>query len=114
MKKFQINDKVIALTNPGNQMSQYRVKGQIYSVKGVSFCSGCGDQRINIGQAPKPSNNKNVICVGCGSEQNHLGLAWTNSKYFAKVEKEDIEEEMEKAEVEEDYEFAAILRDTLK
>lgn len=107
MKKFKIGEKVIALTNPLSDMSQRRVKGNIYTVLAISYCYNCGRQAINID--PTPITAEFTRC-NCGARQSTHGLWWTNSKYFSKVDKDSLQEAID----EENYELAALIRDALE
>jgi hypothetical protein len=106
--RHKIGDRVVALTNPPSDRSQFRVKGQIYKVVDVSYCSKCGNQTINIGQQ---TNCVNFEC-DCGFTSPTNGLHWTNSYLFVKVD--DIEDTLTEAINNEDYELASILRDVEK
>lgn len=79
---FKIGQKVIALTNPLNSFSQFRVKGKIYIVKDIMYCCKTGMQSINIGGK---ANSNRTRCE-CGELHENKGLGWTHSKYFASVE----------------------------
>ena len=104
--KFQVNQKVIALNNPFNELSQQRVKGNLYTVTKLSWCIGCGMSRINIDN--QPTVRKNIDC-SCGSTQSTGSLAWTKVSHFAPL----TEESMEALAESEEYELAAIVRDNL-
>lgn len=104
--KFQVNQKVIALNNPFNELSQQRVKGNLYTVTKLSWCVGCGMSRINIDN--QPTARKNIDC-SCGSTQSTGSLAWTNVSHFAPL----TEESMEALAEAEEYGLAAIVRDNL-
>lgn len=110
MKRFEIGDKVVALNNPFTSNSQPRVKGKVYKVVDIMYCSGCGIQVINIGEACTASSGF-VSCL-CNTRTHNKGLAWTSSEYFAKVD--DVADAIEAAVAEEDYETAAMLRDINK
>jgi hypothetical protein len=107
--RHYIGDKVVALTNPATDISQFRVKGQIYEVMDAAYCPKCGKQAINIGQ--KTSLTK-TICNTCGTLRDNYGLYWTGSELFVKVD--DIEELLTEAINDEDYELASTLRDLKK
>lgn len=78
-QSFKVGEKVVALTDPTTPFSQRRKKGEVYTVKAVSYCSTCGKQSINIG----PCSNGNIIeCIGCRKEAPTNGLAWTDSRHF--------------------------------
>jgi hypothetical protein len=49
MKKFKIGDKVVALVGQIHPNAQPRIKGQIYTVIDIMFCSRDGHQLINLG-----------------------------------------------------------------
>ena len=103
MKKFNVGEKVVALTNPFNQFSQPRVKCKIYKVLDVLYCSKCGDQAINVSGKDEDCF---VDCT-CGHEQHNNGLWWTSSEYFARPS--ELQAELEQAEMEERYEDCADL-----
>lgn len=100
MKRFNIGETVIALTNPSGVNCQPRVKGQPYVVEAIMYCKGCGLQTINIG----PKSESTYVTCTCGSEQVPDGLYWTASKHFARPQ--ELEAEIEKAVEAEDYETA--------
>tara|TARA_R110001606_G_C14895334_1_gene593249 strand:+ start:66 stop:416 length:351 start_codon:yes stop_codon:yes gene_type:complete len=106
-KIHSIGDIVIALTNPKNDKSQVRVKGNEYAVQDVMYCSKCGIQKINIGTSTVLSGK---IKCNCDTVSLNLGLAWTNANLF--VKREDFQEVFDEALEEENYELASILRDT--
>ena len=108
MSKFKVGDKVVALVGQVHPNAQPRIKGKIYDVVDIMFCSGDGHQMINIGY---DSKHKELICT-CGRKHPTNGLMWTDSKHFAKVD--DVEEALEEAVATEDYELAVILRDINK
>ena len=110
MKRFEIGDSVIALNNPMDYGSQFRVKGKVYKVVDIMYCSGCGIQVINIGESAKI--NSGFVSCTCNTRTPNKGLSWTQSKYFAKVD--DLADAIEAAVAEEDYETAAMLRDISK
>lgn len=110
MKRFKIGDSVVALNNPMNSKSQPRVKGTVYKVVDIMYCSGCGVQVINIGESAQI--NSGFVSCPCNTRTPNKGLAWTQSKYFAKVD--DLADAIEAAVAEEDYETAALLRDINK
>jgi hypothetical protein len=104
-KRFKIGDKVVALTNPKSEFGQPRIKGNTYVVNAIMYCSGCGEQEINIGS----SNPKNTTKCTCGELMLSKGLKWTHSHLFTKIN--DLDSAIEEAVENEDYEMAAILRD---
>ena len=101
--RHKVGDRVIALTDPFNEFSQPRKKGQIYTVKAVAYCPKCGAQKVNIGHA---SIYKMIEC-GCGCVTETNGLRWTNSFHFAPIDEATLQSAIEQ----ENYELAAILRD---
>jgi hypothetical protein len=105
--KFQINQKVIALNNPFNELSQHRVKGNIYTVTKLSWCIHCGISLINIDNQP---NTCETSKCNCGCIQPTGGSAWTMASEFASL----TEESMEAFAETEEYELAAIVRNNLK
>lgn len=107
--KFKIGEEVIALTHPVNEQCQPRVKGKIYIVKDIHYCSKCGQQSINIG----PMSKSPLIDCDCGVKNQLCGyLHFTFSKYF--IRPQELQSQLEQAVEEENYEFAATLRDINK
>jgi len=104
--KFQVNQKVIALTNPFDHTSQQRVKGNIHTITKLSWCHNCGANVINIDN--QPSNFETVEC-DCGGIQSTGGSAWTLASHFAPI----TEESMQSLAEAEEYELAAVIRDNL-
>lgn len=85
---FKVGEKVIAI--PGNNVKagewgQPLSTKTVYTVLAVAYCSGCGQQRINV-QGALPSNEfyPTIRCESCGHEYPHNGLWWTRSKYFTR------------------------------
>ena len=105
MKTFNIGDKVIALTDSKNELSQPRQKGKIYIVVSLMYCQRCGIQMVSLGIKSK---RPKIHCT-CGCSQNNDGLCFTHSKHFAKVD--EFDQEIADAVEEENYELAALLRD---
>ncbi len=96
-QQFKVGERVIALdscpeTDPSRQP---RVKGKIYTVKAVLYCSGCGSQKINIGYHSLSTSGQ--LRCDCGKRGDAEGLKWTNSVHFAKLDNIDklIEEAVE-------------------
>jgi hypothetical protein len=108
MNKFKVGDKVVALIGQVHPNAQPRVKGEIYTVIDVIFCSRDGHQLTNLGYK---SIHHELMC-SCGGKHPTRGLMWTNSEFFDKVD--DVEEALEEAVATEDYELAVILRDINK
>lgn len=108
MKRFEIGDKVVALVSSTHPFTQTRIKGNVYTVEDILYCTKCGIQVINIGQKCK-GNTGLLECSICGDTSSNRNLGWTQSRYFAKVD--DLSEAIEEAVAEEDYETAALLRD---
>lgn len=106
MKRFQITQSVLALSNPKDKGGQKRTKGQIYSVKNITFCTCCGVQLINIGGESLETGN---IKCSCGCPLYNHGLSWTLSKHFAPLN----EKTLNMLENKEDYELAVVVRDYL-
>lgn len=109
MGNFKIGEKVIALTNPRDPNSQPRVKGQLYEVLDVLYCSKCGEQLINI--TTIQTHSPTFYCE-CGQRRipNH-NKYWTYSRFFAKPE--ELQSELDRAIEEENYEEAITIRDIL-
>jgi hypothetical protein len=110
-RRFQLGDKVVALTGHRNEKGQPRVKGKIYAVHAIQYCPACGEQKINLGISA-PINTSSIIICTCNKKRPNEGLYWTSSKFFAKVD--DLESALEEAVENEDYELAAMLRDLNK
>jgi len=104
--KHKIGDKVVAITTTENTYSQPRIKGEVYIIKDVHFCSNCGAQYVNFGYDVKVSFGK---CTTCDASQPTRNLRWTPSNHYINIC--DIDLLMKSAISKEDYEFAAILRD---
>lgn len=107
--QFTIGERVIALSTTGTDKGQPRVKGILYTVKNVMYCSKCGIQAINIGELILPGQSHKVECY-CGHVMLNEGLQWTASSQFAKIDYSSLKHAVE----EEDYELACIIRDNLK
>lgn len=103
MKKFNVGEKVVALTNSPGNMYQPREKGKVYTVLAVGYCSGCGVQRINVAG----KNKAGITKCNCGHEQPNNGLWWTKSQFFSRPC--ELQAELELAEQEERYEDCADL-----
>ena len=108
MKIFKKGEKVIALTNPLNSRSQPRVKGQLYTVLNVLYCSYCGIQFINI--CDKFTKAPKLECL-CNAKVYHHGKMWTASEHFSRPE--ELSDELDKFLEEEKYEEACIIRDLI-
>jgi|SRR6187402_2834101 len=106
MNKFEIGQRVIALTNPKDSGGQPREKGKIYGVNAIQYCSKCGNQSINIGVESKATHSR----CSCGNTQYNEGLQWTMSSEFAPI----ISNTLEEAIANEEYELAVVLRDELQ
>lgn len=107
--KHSIGDSVVALTNTPNYRCQPRVKGQIYKVKDIMYCSKCGIQTINIGYTIDIPRFSGILECNCGSEIFSNGLHWTESKYFAPVTEAFLKECEEK----EEYELCSTIKEIL-
>ncbi len=107
--KFQVNQKVLALNSSISPKSQYRIKGNIYTVSALSWCAGCGINFINIDKTRPQLSTGMVQCKDCNTTQPNNDLAWTKEHLFAPL----TEESMEALTEAEEYELAAIVRDNL-
>ena len=103
--RHSIGDKVVALTNPLNNLCQNRVKGTVYTVLDTKYCSKCGVQSINIGEI---STYKNSEC-SCGNISLSEGRYWTDSFHFANVD--NIKDALSESIKTENYELSSLLRD---
>ena len=103
--RYRIGQKVIGLnSNPVVP----RVKGKVYTIDSVLFCSECGKQFLNFGKRADNSFENFGICT-CGAKIDTKNRVWTSSKHYAPID--NIELQIEKAIEEENYELAASLRD---
>lgn len=110
MKRFEIGEKVVALTDPPNSNCQKRKKGCIYTVTSMMFCTVRGHQFINIDDQKTIAY---LVSCNCGTDHEKPDdRAYTYSKHFARLS--DLEREEKEAVENEDYETAAILRDITK
>ena len=105
MKRFKIGEDVVALTNPPTERCQPRVKGKVYKVLDVCYCSKCGVQKINI--AGKTTTKTGMVYCACGYKHPDNGLWWTHSELFASPS--ELQAELEALEREEKYEECAEL-----
>lgn len=113
MKRIEhkVGQRVVALTNSIDPSSQTRKKGGVYFVKAVSYCGGCGEQRINIGQATPAYSVIECVSDKCGFNQPTNGLMWTRSALFAPLD--NLHESISEAEKNEDYELAQLLTEVM-
>lgn len=88
MNRFEVGQKVVALTNPRDSWCQPRIKGNTYTVMAIKYCVKCGEQLINIGEMTDVLHGR----CGCGNIYSINGLFWTYSKYFAPLEEKSDEE----------------------
>jgi len=106
MSKFKVGDKVIALVTtlkPG--FSQNLIKGKIYVIQKIKYCSECGEQSINIGENEE---RKSIRCKNCGSSFESKGYAYSSSKRFVLLD--EIDELVEECINNEDYEMLIELK----
>lgn len=114
--RHNVNDKVIALTNPQDALTnQPRVKGNIYIVMALRYCTNCGQQCVNVSGSIPPISHigtryANYTLCDCGGSTPHDGLWWTNSFHFAPINEETLKE----AEKNEEYELCAQILDALQ
>ena len=106
--KFKIGQKVVALTNPMNNLCQPRIKGNVYIVLDVSYCSKCGVQSINI--TTNYTHHGEVLC-GCGNNCPSQGKFWTDSILFAPLD--NLEATIAELAEKEEYEVCAMLQKIL-
>jgi hypothetical protein len=111
MEKIEIGDNVIALSSTPCENAQTRIKGKIYKVCDISYCSKCGLQLLNIGQASP--NDATIECT-CNYVGRANGLMWTFSTEFRKLTSDSLEALESEAVENEDYELAGTLRDLQK
>lgn len=89
---FYVGQKVVALETKTERYNNAWtiVKGNIYFVRGVKYCTNCGKQSIDIGQI---TSSNNYICNGCKARIKTNGICWIDSKRFAPLQ--DIEADIE-------------------
>jgi hypothetical protein len=110
---FQIGEKVISLTNAYDELSQPRIKGNLYLVKDILYCIKCGEQSINVG--PKLNLDIFLDYTDCKCGVDNLpcfGLHWTDSVNF--IRPEHLEGLMLEKANEEDYESAAEIKEMIE
>ena len=105
MVKHNIGDKVIAISSNNHEKAQNRIKGNIYVVKDVIYCTKCGEQLVNIGIG---SFRNNFRCL-CGNRQYNELKKWTYAKEFIPINKQTIKE----MELQEEYEICEIIKKQL-
>lgn len=106
---YKIGQKVIALSDGKNDEStQSRIKGEIYIIKDIVFCSKCGKRFLNFGET---QDFADWGTCNCGGKTFAHGLKWTSHHHYAPLD--DLESLLGVAVSEEDYEFAAIIRDMI-
>lgn len=102
----KIGDKVIAISSSKDDPRiQKRIKGQVYIIKEVMYCSRCDTQLVNLGEESKKGN---LLC-GCGSSQYNKDKKWTYSKHFIPM----TEEYLKYMESVEQYEICAVIKKEL-
>lgn len=104
--RHNLKDRVIAISSNKIENTQPRIKGNVYIVDDIIYCSKCGDQLINIGYESKRGN---LLC-GCGKSQFNQNKMWTYSKEFIPITKEYLK----KMELEENYEFCIMIKKELE
>jgi hypothetical protein len=102
--RHNVGDKVIALnsTPPSDFLLQKRIKGKVYEILDVLYCSKCGIQSVNI------TTDREEMDVEC--DCGHIGSTekcWTYSWLFTKPE--ELEGLLNEAVEEERYEDASEL-----
>lgn len=107
---FSVGEKVVALTNPENEECQPRVRGEVYKVLKLLYCSSCGCQAIHIGGKAKPVSCvlNDLIQCECGSKQPHNGFDFTDSIYFVRLE--EISDAIAHFAEKEEYETCEMLK----
>lgn len=96
--KHKVGDKVIALNSSiDDDRVQKRIKGEIYTIQDIIYCTKCGVQLVNIGEKSDRSENK----CSCGKVNSSFNLKWTFSKYFIPIDEKFLSsmEEMEEYEI---------------
>jgi len=112
MKTINKGDLVISLTNPSNDVSQPRIKGQVYIVVYTRHCSWCRTGLVSLGE-PVRSNMGTVRCQ-CNSILHTGGLCLTEENHFVRLDDpKGIKECLRLAVKNEDYELAVVLRDLI-
>jgi hypothetical protein len=104
---FKVGEKVVALDTINDCRSQPIVKGEIYTVNAIRYCSGCGIQIINV--MPNQHEISDYVRCVCGNRQPANNMHWSHYKRFAKID--NLEEVINNAISNEDYEFAGKLNE---
>lgn len=77
---FKINQKVVALVSHFGI-----VKGNVYVVNGIIYCSSCGDQKISVGNL-FPKGYKGQYCGKCYEKFRKRKELFYASNRFAPIE----------------------------
>lgn len=96
--KHKVGDKVIALNSSGSDdRYQKRIKGEIYTIHDVIYCSKCGVQLVNIGEKSNRTENR----CSCGKVNSSFNLKWTFSSLFIPIDEQylSIMEDTEEYEI---------------
>jgi hypothetical protein len=107
---MNVGTKVVALTSPLNNRCQPRIKGQIYTVTGVKYCSSCGRKTININDN-KPNQAPTIKCR-CGDISGNKNRAWTYAEHFVPLD--EIPAKIQELIAVEDYEMCQLLYDVME
>lgn len=109
--RHSVGDKVVALvSSPNCFLYQPLIKGKIYIVEDVLYCSACGSQKVNFGYYIDKTKVSNQLECTCGNGINNNNKHWSNSNKLSPLS----ETSLQHAVKEENYELAAIIRDALK
>jgi len=110
-KRFNIGDTVVSLNCNTDDSGQPRIRGKIYKVKDVLYCSSCGIQVINLGG--DATKNSGMFKCTCEELKHNNGLSWTLSEQFEIAHADSLARSIEEAIDKEDYELGGTLRDSL-
>lgn len=111
MNNFKVGEQVIALKSQPTKTTQPRIKGNLYIVKDVMFCSKCGIQVVNLGYKTPIGYGKFSSFMCCSNVQENNGLYWTRSEYFARPD--ELESLMLNMANEDNFEGAQEIKDII-
>ena len=69
--RFKVGQDVVALST-NTEGNQPRIKGKVYKIDSILFCSGCGKQFLNFGSQADNSVSKIGTCK-CGTKTDARG-----------------------------------------
>ena len=78
---FRIGGKVVCVRSHSLGVI---TKGQVFTIRGLDYCRGCGDQYIDVG-ITNPGWGE-ITCGHCGSRQTQDGGLLISQILFAPIE----------------------------